>query len=258
MKIKTNNMSLRLMNTIGNILNPFFVFKQANKIGGKVFQRGNSDIGQLWQEPLTGMEFVFVKGGHFDMQNVLDDGRLIIRPYSDCLINDFYIGRFEVTQGQWEKIMQGNPSCYRVSDNYPVETVSYEDVQEFIQNLNQKTGTRFRLPTSDEWEYAATSGGKREKFAGTSSDSEVGEYAWYKNNSGDHIHPVGKKKPNGLGIYDMNGNVHERVQKGDDFGHSVRGGSFYDSLDYLQVFQEFWEPMTKSMLIGFRLAFSAR
>jgi len=106
--------------------------------------------------------------------------------------------------------MGDNPSYFKnCGDNCPVENVSWYEVQEFIERLNSKTGKKYRLPTEAEWEYAARSGGKREKYAGTNSDADLGSYAWYITNSGSKTHPVGQKQPNGLGLYDMSGNVWE-------------------------------------------------
>ena len=90
-----------------------------------------------------------------------------------------------------------------------MEQVSWDDAQDFIRKLNGKTGKSYRLPTEAGWEYAARSGGKKEKYAGTSNDAGLGDYAWYNANSGDRTHPAGQKRPNGLGLYDMSGNVWE-------------------------------------------------
>jgi len=116
-----------------------------------------------------------------------------------------------VTQGEWEKVMGSNPSYFRKGPRYPVEQVSWNDAQEFLRKMNSRDGKQYRLPTEAEWEYAARSGGKLEKYAGFSDIAELESYAWYDKNAGGSTHPVGEKKPNGLGLYDMTGNVFEWV-----------------------------------------------
>ena len=144
---------------------------------------------------------------------MLSDGGESFAVHEVCL-DDFYIGKYEVTQGQWKAIMGNNPSYFKdCGDNCPVEQVSWNDAQEFIRKLNQRTKTtpspsvasrtdfikgEFRLPTEAEWEYAARSGGKSEKYAGTSNESEVKDYAWYVDNSGSKTHPVGQKNRTAL------------------------------------------------------------
>lgn len=158
-------------------------------------------------------EMIYVKGGCYQMGDTFGDGEEDEKPAHNVCVNDIYIGKYEVTQGQWKAVMGDNPSVYnKCGDQCPVEMVSWNDVQKFIRKLNQQTGVTYRLPTEAEWEYAARSGGKKEKWAGTSSKSKLGDYAWYANNSRGTTHPVGLKKPNGLGIYDMTGNVDEWVQ----------------------------------------------
>ena len=168
-----------------------------------------------------GIEMVLVKGGCFQMgSNVADEFKNEIlksffmgeKPVHEVCLNDFYLGKYEVTQGQWKVVMGNNPSKFQdCGDACPVEQVSWNDAQEFIRKLNQMFGKNYRLPTEAEWEYAARSGGKKEEYSGTNDRASVGNYAWYEDNSGKTTHPVGLKSPNGLGIYDMSGNVDEWV-----------------------------------------------
>ncbi len=127
-------------------------------------------------------QMVPVKGGCFQMG--ANDGDSDEKPVHEVCVSDFYMGRYEVTQGQWKMVMDGkNPSCFRnCGDDCPVECVNCNDVQEFIEKLNSLTGKKYRLPTEAEWEYACRSGGKEEKYSGTSDESRLGDYAWYDKN----------------------------------------------------------------------------
>jgi formylglycine-generating enzyme required for sulfatase activity len=224
------------------------------------------------------IEIVFVKGGCFKMGNTFGglfskEGQKDERPLHEVCIDDFYIGKYEVTQGQWEEVMGYNPARFKNGSDNPVERVSWDDVQEFINKLNQKTGENYRLPTEAEWECAARSGGKRERFAGTSKESELGHYAWYHDNADYRTHPVGKKKPNGLGICDMTGNVWEWCQDwydSDYYDNSAennpigpsggsrrvfRGGSWLNFPEVLRVsFRDNYTPNYRRYYLGFRLA----
>jgi formylglycine-generating enzyme required for sulfatase activity len=132
-------------------------------------------------------------------------------PAHEVCVDGFWIGKYEVTQGQWKRIMGDNPSHFNEGDNYPVETVSWNDVKEFIKRLNAKSSGsyEFRLPTEAEWEYACRSGGKAEEYCG---GSDIDSLAWYEENSGNSTHKVGTKTPNGFGIYDMTGNIEEMCE----------------------------------------------
>ncbi len=227
-----------------------------------------------YTDPLIGMEFVYVNGGCYEMGDTFGDGDggEAEQPVHEVSIDDFYIGKYVVTQGQWEDVMGNNPSRFKKGHNYPVEQVSWDNAQEFIVKLNKKAEKNYRLPTEAEWEYAARSGGKREKYAGTSSESELDRYCWYDENSSSITHPVGQKKPNGLGIYDMSGNVFEWCSDWDDenyysesphnnpkgsksgYFRVVRGGSwFYGARHCRSSNRYYYGPSYGSYYLGFRL-----
>ncbi|NOR65087.1 MAG: SUMF1/EgtB/PvdO family nonheme iron enzyme [Candidatus Scalindua sp.] len=151
---------------------------------------------------------VFVKGGCFDMGDIFGTGTSDEKPVHTVCIGDFYLGKTEVTQKQWEDVVGKNPSKFQCGD-CPVEKVSWNNVQDFIKKLNEKTGMNYRLPTEAEWEYAARSGGHKEQWAGTNDEEEIGEYTWYGFTAEGVTHAVGGKTPNGIGLYDMMGNVWE-------------------------------------------------
>ncbi|MBF0518471.1 MAG: formylglycine-generating enzyme family protein [Nitrospirae bacterium] len=221
--------------------------------------------------PVTDMEFVFVKGGCYHMGDVFGEGEVEERPVHKVCLDDFYIGKYPVTQKEWVKVMENNPSLTH-GLNYPVEEVSWYDVRDFISRLNAQTQKKHRLPTEAEWEYACRSGGKDENWAGTNDEENLGEYAWHDGNSEMMPHPVGQKKPNGLGIYDMSGNVWEWIEDVYDENayskHSVnrpicirgscnrvmRGGSWRTFPKFARSsYRSLNAPDFKDFHIGFRL-----
>ncbi|MCD4832475.1 MAG: formylglycine-generating enzyme family protein [Bacteroidales bacterium] len=215
---------------------------------------------------------VFVKGGTFQMGSNNSDKN---EPVHTVSVSDFYIGKYEVTQKQWQDIMGTNPSGLK-GDNLPVERVSWNDIQEFLEKLNQKTGKNYRLPTEAEWEYAARGGsaGSPTTYAGSNTIDDV---AWHDGNSKNKTHPVGQKQANELDIYDMAGNIREWCSdwygssyyssspvnnpQGPSSGSSrvFRGGSWsYDDSRCRVVFRNGYNPDVRSISIGFRLALSSK
>lgn len=158
-----------------------------------------------------------IAGGEFTMGASLDEDELDYTeddelPVHNVTVSDFYIGEIEVTQSLWEVVMGSNPSSH-VGKNFPVENVSWEDCQLFINKLNEilsskLEGNKFSLPTEAEWEYAARGGQKSLGFRYSGSNN-VNEIAWYKDNSFNSTQPTAQKKANELGLYDMIGNVSE-------------------------------------------------
>lgn len=224
---------------------------------------------------LVGMfEFIQVPGGSFNM-GANDCGERA-KPIHEVQLDSFHIGKYPVTQKQWVAVMGNNPSKFQSGENLPVEQVSWNDAQQFITRLNQLTGKQYRLPTEAEWEYGARSGGKNDKWSGTSSERELEEYAWFDKNSSGGTRTVGLKKPNGLGIYDMSGNVWEWCSDWYDEGyyrHSaisnppgassgssrvLRGGSWDYRADFARAaYRVRLDPDLRSNSRGFRLVVSS-
>ena len=215
-----------------------------------------------------------VEGGSFTMGCTHPRGEK--HTYADELplhkvtVNSFYIGRFEVTQGLWKKVMGENPSKWFGNDSLPVEQVSWNDVQIFIARLSQITGYRFRLPTEAEWEYAARGGVRSNRTPYPGTRTQVWEACWFGGNSSGHSHPVGRLKPNELGLYDMGGNVMEwcsdwmesytdkpqNCPQGPRNGENriLRGGCFNSPTWGCSVFERSWYlPDYGYSFYGFRL-----
>jgi formylglycine-generating enzyme required for sulfatase activity len=168
---------------------------------------------------------------------------------------NFEMGKYEVTQKEWRDIMGNNPSQFTAcGEDCPVDYVSWDDIQIFLQKLNAKTGTQYRLATSDEWEYACYGGNKTEFCGG----NDVDAVAWYTDNSNYTPHPVGKKQANGYGLYDMSGNVSEWTSDCENRNCTdrvLRGGAWLDVAVYARAAnRSYFAPAKRYYFFGFRLA----
>ena len=233
---------------------------------------------------VNGVSFtmIFVEGGTFQMGGNDNEAYSDEKPIHNVTLNGYFMGETEVTQSLWEAVMGTNPSCFK-GENLPVERVSWNDCQEFLRKLNQKTGKNFRLPTEAEWEFAAR-GGKKSNGYKYSGSNTLREVAWFgqwdgetfdDGNSGERTHVVKTKLPNELGLYDMSGNVYERCSdwyadnyyrespsknpQGPSSGNYrvLRGGSWCDGAVYDRVSSRSKsDPYSKGIIIGFRLCLS--
>ncbi len=255
--------------------------QHVHKSPGEIYKSGDT-----WREPVTGMEFSWVPSGSFRMGcgNWDGEGNKDEFPVHEVYIDGFWMGRYPVTQGQWERVMSNsflkmvmsnNPSWFKMGKDYPVDQVSWNDAQEFIQKLisSNKGKYHFRLPTEAEWEYAARSAGQPHKYAG---GKNLADHAWYSANSGMTSKPVGQKLPNALGIYDMSGNLYEwcldtysesaykkhesgnPLITGEGVKRVIRGGSWSNSPHELRcAYRAGVNHEFKGNYIGFRLVMTA-
>ncbi len=235
------------------------------------YQKSNTSKNLSFTVNGVTFEMVYVEGGTFMMGATAEQGDDAYddeNPTHQVTLSDYAICKFEVTQALWMAVMGNNPSYFK-GDNRPVERVSWNDCQEFIKKLNGLTGKSFRLPTEAEWEYAAR-GGNKSKGYKYSGSNDIDEVAWYDGNSGSQPHPVGTKKPNELGIYDMSGNVLEwcndwygdytLTPANNPTGPSsgslrvIRGGCWVnDAWDCRVSFRYRFYPDDRDYFMGFRL-----
>ena len=215
------------------------------------------------------MEMIWCAPGSFRMGSPDDEhGRVSDEPlHSVTLTKGFWLGKYEVTQSQWESVMRSNHSRFKNGDS-PVENVSWYDCEAFVKRVNPAFGGKARLPTEAEWEYACRAGSDA-PFAGS---GVVSEMAWYDENSEHHTHEVGENKPNAWGFYDMHGNVLEWCSdwfsdpksdavnpKGPPSGSfkMLRGGCwFFLDSDCRSAHRLRREPTLRNCIFGFRLACS--
>lgn len=228
--------------------------------GGKAFKNS------------IGMEFIRIPSGTFTMGSAANKDE---QPVHRATVSKaFYIGKYEVTIGEWKKVMgdSANPiadedKMFYEKDRQPIIYVSWGDVQEFIKRLSTQDGGAYRLPTEAEWEYVARAGTKTQWFFG-SDFGKIGTYAWIGSNSGGKTHEVGKKEPNGFGVYDIYGNVSEWVHDRyapypsdavtDSFGSKTgddrvtRGGGWNITV-LSSTYRGYAAPTYRKNNIGFRL-----
>ena len=246
--------------------------KQKNKQSNSSSYDNNSEI-ETFTVHGVAFKMVRVVGGTFQMGATSEQGSDADSdetPVHSVTLSDYYIGQTEVTQELWEAVMGSNPSYFKGDNQRPVENVSWNDCQEFIEKLNRLTGKNFRLPTEAEWEYAARGGNKSRgyKYSGSNNPDAV---AWYYYNSGSKTHPVATKQSNELGLYDMSGNVYEWCQ--DWYGgyksnsqtnptgaskgsrRVLRGGSWGSSAGGVRVSdRDDYSPDYRDSNLGLRLA----
>jgi formylglycine-generating enzyme required for sulfatase activity len=223
--------------------------------------------GDTFRDCATCPEMVVIRPGSFDMGAPPDTHRVAIR-------HAFALGKFEVTQAEWQAVMGSNPSHFKGA-HLPVEHVNWDDAQAFIRKLNRRTGRHYRLPSEAEWEYACRGGHRADDYCGGNDADQV---AWYGalgeggGNSANTTHPVGLKAPNGFGLYDMSGNVWEwmadpwhpgyggapadgSVWNGGGAKRVIRGGSWLDYPLLAQASYRIWAGTVKrSNDLGFRVA----
>ena len=222
------------------LANPFFVFVtvfglnfcllQSTAVGGDMFNVERSTV-----LPLSGMSI---------------SAPVMIRIPG----KNYEIGKYDVTQAEWRAVMGSNPSFFsQCGDSCPVENVSWNDVQLFIQKLNSATGKQYRLPSEAEWEYACY-GGSQTKYCGS---DDLNSVAWYNENS-TSTHPVGQKQANGYGLYDMSGNVWEWMSdyyNGNCETRVLRGGSWSFGPNFLRAaYRSIGVPLNRNNNFGFRVA----
>lgn len=257
------------INTVRNYLK-----KEESEDSKKTEDPENSETTEIFTSSFTGIEFVLVPAGEFEMGSPFEEKDKFPNEcpaHKVTIEKSFYMGKSSVTQKQWKKITGKNPSHFKGEDR-PVEMVSWTEVQKFVKKLNEKEHTdKYRLPSEAEWEYACRAG-TQTRYPFGNDESKLDEYAWYAENSGGQTHTISRKKPNSWGLYDMHGNVWEWVQdnwhenyKGspsndnawedkEDSHRVSRGGSWYCDASLCRSASRFRrDPENHISNLGFRL-----
>lgn len=233
---------------------------------------------------IENIDMIFIEGGIFEMGDIWGDGYRNEKPVKTITVQNFYLSKTEVTNNQYciflnelgNQIEKGDRWLYiedqyclieeinnrfypkKGFEEYPVIKVNWYGAKAFCNWLTERTGEEYRLPTEVEWEYAAK-GGENQKWSGTNNEDELGDYAWYYENSNGEIHPVAQKKANIFGLYDMSGNVFEWCSdyyQYDSLGNYpvYRGGSWDYHIWYLRCCWRFYDyPNISRYNLGFRI-----
>lgn len=226
-------------------------------------------------EVIARADFVQIEGGCFEMGDQFGDGLPDELPLHRVCVSDFYMSKYEVTQEQYLEVMGTNPSRNQDNPRYPVDVVSWHEVQAFIDGLNSKTRGGFRLPTEAEWEYVCRAGGKKVRY-GTADGTTPKNFSTQSGEAaGSGIKPVGSFPPNELGVYDMVGNVSEwvldlydrefykkspvndpKLTEDKTKRSRVRRGGYWESEAWVQrcTFRNFRKSNYRLVGLGFRLA----
>jgi len=264
-----------------DVIDVFSVSHLSNEEWNAVFpvvdEDNDADPGDLNTIASINSNMISISAGTFQMGCTPGDTECSDweKPRHEVTLSSFEIGKYEVTQGQWEDVMGSNPSRFNTcGEDCPVEQVSWNDVQTFITALNSQTGSSYRLCTEAEWEYAARAGTETMWYCGD-DESCLDDIAWYRDNSydlGEYTHPVGQKTANAWGLYDMSGNVYEWVNDWYDSDYYdtspstnptgpvsgsnrvLRGGSWHTYARYCRsAYRSYYAPSIDDYILGFRL-----
>ena len=256
-----------LMDKFSSSFNKFKTYTTSLK------EKSITSLPKTFIEPKANIEFILLKGGCFNMGDTFGDGDSDEKPVVQICVQDFYMSKYEITQGQWLRLIDKNPSYFK-DLNLPVDNVNMNDLLVFLSHLNQNNEKiKYKLPTEVEWEYACKSGAKGEKYSGTSNETELKSYSWFGTTSAGKPHHVGMLKANSFGLFDLSGNVWEwtesdyspdcynfmtkgsHICKGTFTGNKViRGGSWNLSERFARCSaRRGADPLGKAYNIGFRI-----